>query len=167
MARLQQRVLACTLFRRREGHIRHHVFGEGQYEQSEVVIQRLLTEAGNSGIPTGLASADARGAEAAADWDDLGSGENYVGYERTENFASSSGIKADKAHVYAVAGQLRRNQWALSGNWTMGREARTAQIGGMSRSQLLLAWHVSRKQQAGHGAADIPLVNLPPRNKDG
>jgi thiol-disulfide isomerase/thioredoxin len=106
-----------------KGHIRHHVFGEGQYEQSEVVIQRLLAEAGNSGIPNGLASVAARGAEAAADWDDLGSGENYVGYERTENFASSGGIKADKAHVYAVAGQLRRNQWALSGNWTMGREA--------------------------------------------
>ena len=106
-----------------KGHIRHHVFGEGQYEQSEVVIQRLLAEAGNSGIPNGLASVDARGAEAAADWDDLGSGEIYVGYERTENFASSGGIKADKAHVYAVAGQLKRNQWALSGNWTMGREA--------------------------------------------
>ena len=68
-------------------------------------------------------SVDAGGAEAAADWGDLGSEENYVGYERTENFASPGGIKADKAHVYAVAGQLRRNQWALSGNWTMGREA--------------------------------------------
>lgn len=53
----------------------------------------------------------------------MGSGENYVGYGRTENFASPGGIKADKGHVYAVAGQLRLNQWALSGNWTMGREA--------------------------------------------
>lgn len=104
-------------------HLRHHVFGEGQYEQSEVVIQRLLTEAGNSGIGTGAASVDARGAEAAADWRELQSGENYVGYERTENFASPGGIKPDEAHVYGAAGRLRLNSWALSGNWTMGREA--------------------------------------------
>jgi thiol-disulfide isomerase/thioredoxin len=106
-----------------QGRIRHHVFGEGQYEQSEVAIQRLLAEAANSGIPTELVSVDARGAEAAADWGELGSGENYVGYERTENFASPAGIKADKAHVYALGDQLRLNHWALAGNWTMGREA--------------------------------------------
>jgi thiol-disulfide isomerase/thioredoxin len=103
--------------------IRHHVFGEGQYEQSEVAIQRLLAEAGNTGIPAELVSVDAHGAEAAADWGELRSGENYVGYERTENFASHGGIKTDKAHVYAGADQLRLNDWALAGNWTMGREA--------------------------------------------
>ena len=106
-----------------KGRIRNHVFGEGQYGQSEVVMQRLLTEAGNSGVPRELVSVDARGAEAAADWDELGSGETYVGYERTENFASPGGIKTDKAHAYGVPSQLRRNQWALSGNWTIGREA--------------------------------------------
>jgi len=106
-----------------KGRIRHHVFGEGQYEQSEAVIQRMLAEAGNSGIPGGLVSVDARGAEAAADWAELGSGENYVGYERTENFASRGGIKDDKAHIYAFTDRLSRNQWALSGNWTVGREA--------------------------------------------
>ena len=77
-----------------QGRIRHHVFGEGQYEQSEVVIQRLLAEAGTSGIPNELVSVDPRGAEAAADWGEFGSRENYVGYERTENFASPDGIKA-------------------------------------------------------------------------
>jgi len=106
-----------------QGRIQHHVFGEGQYEQSEIVTQRLLAEAGNSGIPNELVSVDARGAEAAADWGELGSGENYVGYERTENFASHGGTKTDKAHVYAIADQLRLNDWALAGNWTMGREA--------------------------------------------
>lgn len=106
-----------------KGHIRHHVFGEGEYEQSEDVIQKLLAEAGNSGVPKGRAAVDPRGAEAGADSGDLRSGENYVGYERTENFASPGGIKTDKAHAYGVAGQLRLNQWALSGNWTMGRES--------------------------------------------
>jgi thiol-disulfide isomerase/thioredoxin len=106
-----------------QGRIRHQVFGEGEYEQSEVVIQRLLAEAGNRGVPDGLVSVDAKGAEAAADWGDLGSGENYVGYERTENFASPGGTKADLAKIYVAPDQLSRNQWALSGNWTMGREA--------------------------------------------
>jgi len=32
-----------------KGRIRHHQFGEGDYEQSEAIIQQLLAEAGNSG----------------------------------------------------------------------------------------------------------------------
>ncbi len=106
-----------------QGHIRHQVFGEGQYQQSEAVIQRLLAKAGKSSVPGGVVSVDARGAEADADWTELGSGENYVGYGRTENFASPGGAKADEAHVYAAPGHLRLNAWALSGDWTMGRES--------------------------------------------
>ena len=33
-----------------QGHIRHHQFGEGEYEGSERVIQQLLIESGKSGI---------------------------------------------------------------------------------------------------------------------
>jgi thiol-disulfide isomerase/thioredoxin len=106
-----------------QGHIRHHVFGEGEYEQSEIVIRKLLAENGASSVGNKVGSVDPHGAEAAADWSDLQSGENYVGYERTENFASPGGIKADKAHVYAAGGQLKLNRWALSANWTIGREA--------------------------------------------
>jgi thiol-disulfide isomerase/thioredoxin len=72
-----------------QGRIRHHKFGEGEYEQSEMVIQRLLTEAGIRGVGHELVSVDARGAEAAADWGDLKSPENYLGYERTENFGAA------------------------------------------------------------------------------
>jgi thiol-disulfide isomerase/thioredoxin len=106
-----------------QGHIRHHVFGEGQYQQSESVIQRLLAKAGNKAVPSGVVSVDARGAEAAADWNELQSGENYVGYGRTENFSSPGGAKADKPHVYEAPEHLRLNAWALSGDWMIGREA--------------------------------------------
>ena len=106
-----------------QGRIRHHVFGEGEYEQSEIVIQRLLEENGASRPGDKVISLDPQGAEAAADWSDLKSSENYVGHERTENFASPGGIRADKAHVYAPSGQLKLNRWALSANWTIGREA--------------------------------------------
>jgi thiol-disulfide isomerase/thioredoxin len=106
-----------------QGQIRHHRFGEGDYEQAEVIMQRLLTEAGVSGVGHDLVSVDAGGVEAAADWDSLWSPENYLGYERTENFASSNGAVLDTPHGYAVPARLALNEWALAGNWTVGRRA--------------------------------------------
>ena len=102
-----------------QGRIRHHQFGEGDYEQSERIIQQLLAEAGNSGIGHDLVSVDPRGAEAPADWGNLKSPENYVGYGRTENFASPGGAALDKGRVYAAPAKLKLNHWALSGDWTM------------------------------------------------
>ena len=106
-----------------QGRIRHHHFGEGEYERSERIIQQLLSEAGIGGIGRELVSVDARGVEAAADWGSLKSPENYVGYERTENFASPGGAVLDKRRVYAVPARLRLNHWALSGDWTMTKQA--------------------------------------------
>jgi thiol-disulfide isomerase/thioredoxin len=106
-----------------QGHIRHHQFGEGEYEQSERIIQQLLAEAGNGGIGHELVSVDASGAEATADWGSLKSPENYVGYERTEDFASPGGPVLDKRRVYGVPALLRLNHWALSGDWTMEKQA--------------------------------------------
>jgi thiol-disulfide isomerase/thioredoxin len=106
-----------------QGNIRHHQFGEGEYEQSEMIIQQLLAEAGIGGIGHELVSVDARGAEAAADWGSLKSPENYVGYERTENFASPGGAVLDKRRVYAAPARLQLNHWALSGDWTVENEA--------------------------------------------
>lgn len=106
-----------------KGKVRHRQFGEGEYEQSEKVVQRLLAETGASGFRNELVSVDARGAEAAADWSELKSGENYVGYERTENFASPGGARPDKRQEYVLPSRLRLNRWSLSGDWTMGREA--------------------------------------------
>jgi len=106
-----------------QGRIRHHHFGEGEYEQSERIIQQLLAEAGIGAISHELVSVDAGGAEAAADWGSLKSPENYVGYERTENFASPGGAVLDKRRVYAAPAQLRLNHWALSGDWTVQKQA--------------------------------------------
>jgi len=105
------------------GNIRHHHFGEGAYEESERVIQQLLNEARASGIGAELVTVDARGAEVAADWDDLKSPENYLGLARTENFASSGGALRSNARVYAAPAQLNLNYWALAGNWTFENEA--------------------------------------------
>jgi thioredoxin family protein len=61
--------------------------------------------------------------EAAADWGSLRSPENYVGYERTENFVSPGGAVLDKRRVYAAPARLRLNHWALSGDWTVEKQA--------------------------------------------
>ena len=104
------------------GEIRHHHFGEGEYEQSEQVIQQLLDDAGAKGAHDHHAVPDAQGIEIEADWDNLGSPETYVGYGRGEQFASPGGVAYDERHLYSVPTQLRRNQWALRGTWTIGQE---------------------------------------------
>ena len=106
-----------------QGRVRHHQFGEGEYDRSERVIQQLLAEAGITSFGRELVSVDARGAEAPADWGNLKSPENYVGYGRTDNFASPGGAVLDKPRVYAAPAQLKLNHWALSGDWTMQKQA--------------------------------------------
>ena len=112
------------------GHIRHHHFGEGEYEQSEMVIQHLLAEAGAGDVGQELVSVEAPGVEAPADWATLRSPENYTGYERTENFASPGGVLPGQPHSYTAPAQLRFNQWALSGDWTVEEQATLNAPGG-------------------------------------
>ena len=108
-----------------QGRIRHHNFGEGEYQQSEMVIQQLLAEAGSDGAGREMVSVEARGIEAPADWASLRTPETYAGYERAENFASPGGAVPGKRHAYQVPADLRLNYWALSGDWTMDEQATT------------------------------------------
>ena len=105
------------------GRIRHHQFGEGDYEQSERTIQQLLVEAGAGEISHRLVSIDAQGAEAPADWGSLKSPETYAGFELTENFSSPGGARLNNSHVYGYPAKLGLNHWALQSDWTVGREA--------------------------------------------
>ena len=88
-----------------------------------MVIQALLAEAGASGFNREPVRVDAGGLEAAADWGSLKSPENYVGYERTQNFASPGGAVLDQPRLYQVPAMLRLNEWALSGEWSVKKEA--------------------------------------------
>ncbi len=86
-----------------DGLIRDQHFGEGRYEESERVIQRLL------GVERELVSVEGRGVEAEADWDHLRTPETYLGSGRGERLSSPE--------------SLRLNHWALTGEWTIGRES--------------------------------------------
>ena len=68
-----------------EGIIRDEHFGEGRYEESERVIQRLL------GVERELVSVEGLGVEAQADWDNLRTPETYLGSARGERVASLKG----------------------------------------------------------------------------
>ena len=105
------------------GRIRHQHFGEGAYEQSETMIQRLLAEAGAATREEGLVQVHPVGVEAPASWGDLRSPENYVGYRRTENFVSPGAVKRDRSHPYEAPSRFALNQWALVGEWTIGSQA--------------------------------------------
>lgn len=132
-----------------QGRIRHHQFGEGGYEQSELVIQRLLAEAGHSGVTQGLVSVNPAGVEAPADWATLKSPETYLGYKRSESFASTGGAVLDKHHVYGAPANLELNDWALAGDWTVGMDS--AVLNG-ANGRLLYRFH----------ARDVNLIMSPP-----
>ena len=91
-----------------DGIIRDHHFGEGRYEQSERVIQRLL------GIERELVSVQGVGVEAEADWGNLRTPETYLGYGRSE--------RLDERRGDELPDRLRSNHWALAGEWTIERE---------------------------------------------
>ena len=70
-------------------------------------------------------SVEPAGVYLAADWDTLGSPETYVGYARAAGFASPGGLEPDRRQVYDQPSRLGLNQWALSGDWTVGRQITT------------------------------------------
>ena len=110
-----------------QGRIRHHVYGEGGYDQSETILQQLLAEAGREVSPD-LVPVKPQGIEAPADWQNLRSPETYVGYARMGSFVSPGGPMPDKPRVYVAPAALGLNEWALTGDWTIGREATTLNL---------------------------------------
>jgi len=98
------------------GRIRYHHFGEGAYDETERVIQRLLNESGRT-TDKQLVKVTPRGLEVAADYSTLRSQETYLGYERADSFAGD--VSQDAAREYTVPAKLALNQWALAGNWTV------------------------------------------------
>ncbi|NUU39271.1 cytochrome c biogenesis protein DipZ [Pseudomonas sp. C2B4] len=109
-----------------QGRIRYHHFGEGEYAESERVIQQLLREAGASKVSDGLINAKAEGVQMAPDNHEVQSPETYVGYQRAEHFVPETGLVPDKLSAYRVPAQLALNDWGLEGQWTVGPERATA-----------------------------------------
>jgi hypothetical protein len=131
-----------------DGHIRHHHDGEGGYDESEMVIQMLLRDAGaDFALPS--VQVEPHGVETAADWPNVGSPETYLGYDRAVAFSSPGGLTADAVQRYSAPDVLRRNEWALAGDWRIGPvPALLAEAGG----GIVFQFH----------ARDVHLVMGPP-----
>ena len=69
------------------------------------------------------------GIEAPADWEHLRSPETYLGFERSEGFASPGGTWRGESHHYELPKQLGLNQWALSGEWKIESEKTVLETG--------------------------------------
>ncbi|KII29158.1 cytochrome c biogenesis protein DipZ [Pseudomonas fluorescens] len=108
------------------GRIRYHHFGEGDYAESERVIQQLLREAGAKTVADGLINADAKGVQQAPDMNQVLSPETYVGYQRAEHFVPETSLVPDKVAAYNPPDKLALNDWSLSGQWSVGAERATA-----------------------------------------
>ncbi|HEY4842323.1 MAG TPA: cytochrome c biogenesis protein DipZ [Terriglobales bacterium] len=110
-----------------KGRIRYHHFGEGQYDESERVIQQLLKENGAVSLAEGVLSVSGNGAEAAPDKGNSRSPETYIGYHRAEHFAAAEPIAQDSRKVYTLRPRLSLNQWGLAGTWKVSAESAVLQ----------------------------------------
>jgi cytochrome c biogenesis protein CcdA/thiol-disulfide isomerase/thioredoxin len=105
-----------------QGRIRYHHFGEGDYAESERVIQQLLREAGAAKVAGGLINASAEGVQLAPDMSEVQSPETYVGYQRAEHFVPETSLAPDKVSAYNPPSELALNDWSLGGQWNVGSE---------------------------------------------
>jgi len=107
------------------GTIRYHHFGEGKYDESELVIQQLLREKNGNLKTAGLVQVAASGSQAAPDFKDNASPETYIGYSRQQNYMSPQDIREDGPQAYTAPSRLKVNQWGLAGNWNVSDEHAT------------------------------------------
>ena len=128
-----------------DGVIRDHHFGEGNYQESERLIQRLL------GISREPVSVTGTSVEAEADWDHLRTPETYLGYQRAENFASPRGAAFEQGSIHELPTRLGLNQWGLAGEWKVGRENVVLEQAGGSIAFRFQARHAHLVLSAGAG----------------
>jgi thiol-disulfide isomerase/thioredoxin len=105
-----------------DGRIRRHVFGEGEYDQSERLIQQLLSEADATPITSASVAVNGVSTEAPPDEGDLRCPETYIGYAQATNFASPGFVSQNVSRVYKTPSALPLNHWSLAGVWTISGE---------------------------------------------
>jgi thiol-disulfide isomerase/thioredoxin len=134
-----------------KGRIRYHHFGEGEYDKSERVIQALLKESGATGLDESLVRIAAEGPEAPPS-NDVRSPETYVGYARTENFASPERMAHESRRIYNPPVRPGLNQWGLGGSWNVGAERATLES---APGKIVFRFH----------ARDVHMVLGPSKNQ--
>jgi cytochrome c biogenesis protein CcdA/thiol-disulfide isomerase/thioredoxin len=94
-----------------KGRVRYFHYGEGEYAESEKVIQELLQEAGASGV-RGIVSKPAPVLAAQTP-------ETYLGYDRGAGLLTDAKLAPDVPAVYPPARAPGNGEWTLDGRWTI------------------------------------------------
>jgi thiol-disulfide isomerase/thioredoxin len=108
-----------------DGRIRRQVFGEGEYDQSEQLIQQLLSEADAVPVANGTVTVNGISTEAAPDERDLRSPETYIGYAQATNLDSPGFVSENASKAYKTLSALPLNHWSVAGVWTIAGEYAT------------------------------------------
>jgi thiol-disulfide isomerase/thioredoxin len=133
-----------------QGQIRYHHFGEGDYDEMERAIQKLLKQNGATNVDTSLVSISADGVEASPS-SDVESPESYLGYSRAENFALPERLAEDSPKIYTLPAKFSLNQWGLEGLWKVNGESAVLEA---VPGKIAFRFH----------SRDLHLVLSPPKN---
>ncbi len=106
----QNRYWPAHFFIDAKGNVRYFSFGEGAYEESEQVIQKLLKEAGQSVNETTATELPLDTGNRTA--------EIYLGYARSTALVSEKQVH-DQDAMYQLPQSLELGKWALEGMWTI------------------------------------------------
>ena len=107
----------------KKGNLRHYHFGEGQYEESERIIQYLLSEDGP------VVQAPLTVEKPIESSQDL-TPETYLGYKRANSFAQKSELLKDASKQYIFPPMIEQNAWSLDGKWSIHDEQITSEESG-------------------------------------
>ncbi|MDQ5950956.1 MAG: hypothetical protein QG639_233 [Patescibacteria group bacterium] len=110
----------------KNGDVRYTHFGEGKYDETERMIQSLLTEAGSTVSEGEISNPEYRIYSRTP--------ELYLGYGRIEYISSPEEPKLETAITFTVPEPLPENSFAYQGQWTLMEEYAAPAAG----SQLLL-----------------------------
>jgi thiol-disulfide isomerase/thioredoxin len=131
------------------GQLRYYHFGEGQYGETELVIQQLLRElnATLEFLPpiAPIRESDRPGAICYRVTPEL-----YLGYARGQ-FGNPAGVRQDRAQVYDDPGRHMEGLAYLAGNWTVSSESVRAESAGAAIALR-------------YTAMEVNLVMAPPAN---
>lgn len=93
----------------KEGKVIYQYFGEGNYTETERMIQKAL------GLSMPVTSSNESAFESITV-----SPEMYFGYQRAQQYSSPEDVAINQTAKYTYPEVLDLNQWALSGKWFIG-----------------------------------------------
>ncbi len=116
----------------KEGNIRYEHFGEGNYDETEMIIQDLLGE--QVGQITKVNAP-------AEDLSKIGTSETYFGYNRSEFMGNTDQYMKDQFHTFTLPSTFANDTFYLGKEWNIGGEYITS---GKTSAQLAMNYQANK-----------------------